>query len=702
MNWSRDKKNDSLSLVFPLALGALAFFIVVGHRALDPSNIAWLGEGDPATHYLGWLFYRNSEWEFPIGLNSSYGLEIANAILYSDSNPLFAFIFKSLRFLLPNTFQYFGIWLFLCFTLQALFGWKLIGLATNSNLLRFLGTGVIVFSPPMIARLHGHLSLVSHFLIIAALYFSFNSDLQRRKFYWGLLVSTTALVHAYLLAIVLAIWIADLVGRTTKAQLSIRSSMYEFLLIFFLVSFFCWQAGYFSVGTGTGSGGFGFYRMNILSPIDSNGWSYIMKDLPQTAGDYEGFNYLGLGTIFLLVLFFPNFLATKNNFFQIIHNYWHLIILFFAFIFYSISNSIAVGIFEFNYILPDSIIGFLNIFRASGRIFWPVFYAITFFLIAFVIRNFEDRTAGFILGLALIFQIFDTSAGWLPLREKNMVESSTEWSSPLVSQFWLDASKKYQKVKHIPIGNNIPAWQYISYYAGKNGLSTNAVYLARVNSASVENAQKQAYETLKSGVFDQDSLYILDDSAFRAALRAGNPAVDLFAKVDGLNVVAPGWKNCVDCRFSGDEIKIDDLLKPLAVGERVSFDSTGYGVNYLRQGWSFPEPWGTWSDSSSSVVFLPTEPKKVDSVLIDFNVLTSPSHPSQRIEILVNGVQASSVTIRESSTAVEVRLPEAAKRNSFSGIKMEFRLPDAAKPRDIGLGDDDRTLALGLRAISLK
>lgn len=89
----KNEKN-SFNLVLPTILGVIAFFLVVGPRAMNPENIAWLGTGDPATHYLGWLFYRNSELVFPLGLNSSYGLEIANFILYSDSNPFLAILFK--------------------------------------------------------------------------------------------------------------------------------------------------------------------------------------------------------------------------------------------------------------------------------------------------------------------------------------------------------------------------------------------------------------------------------------------------------------------------------------------------------------------------------------------------------------------------------------------------------------------------------
>jgi len=103
----------------PLLLGTVAFFIVVGPRVLNPGNIGWIRAGDPATHYLGWHFFRNSEWSFPVGLNPNYGLEISNAILFSDSNPLLAILFKPFAGLLPETFQYFGVWVYACFVLQA-------------------------------------------------------------------------------------------------------------------------------------------------------------------------------------------------------------------------------------------------------------------------------------------------------------------------------------------------------------------------------------------------------------------------------------------------------------------------------------------------------------------------------------------------------------------------------------------------------
>lgn len=54
-------------------------------------------EGDPATHWLGWQFFRNSPLlQWPLGANPDYGMEIGSSIIFSDSIPLLAFIFKPL------------------------------------------------------------------------------------------------------------------------------------------------------------------------------------------------------------------------------------------------------------------------------------------------------------------------------------------------------------------------------------------------------------------------------------------------------------------------------------------------------------------------------------------------------------------------------------------------------------------------------
>ena len=97
--------------ILPIGFGLLVFLLVAGSSILDGSNIQWLGGSlDPAQHYLGWALYRDSPWTLPLGLNPNNGLEFSNAIVFSDSLPLFAILFKSLSHFLPHPFQYFDVW----------------------------------------------------------------------------------------------------------------------------------------------------------------------------------------------------------------------------------------------------------------------------------------------------------------------------------------------------------------------------------------------------------------------------------------------------------------------------------------------------------------------------------------------------------------------------------------------------------------
>ena len=56
------------------------------------------------------------------------------------------------------------------------------------------------------------------------------------------------------------------------------------------------------ISTGVASKGFGLFRMDLLSLIDSQGiWSHFIPNQGGTIYDAEGFNYLGTGMLFLAI-----------------------------------------------------------------------------------------------------------------------------------------------------------------------------------------------------------------------------------------------------------------------------------------------------------------------------------------------------------------------------------------------------------------
>ncbi|WP_236189577.1 DUF6311 domain-containing protein [Pseudomonas pharyngis] len=694
------QEHPALSLL-PLFLGALVFFLVVGPQALNPQNIAWLEQGDPATHYLGWAFFRHSPWTFPLGLNPSYGWELGSAIIFSDSNPLLALLFKPFSAWLPDTFQYFGLWLLACCVLQAWFGWKLMGLMTANPVIRLLGAGLLVFSPAMFLRMGGHLSLAGHFLILAALYLALLPNLRRRRLAWGTLLAVTAWVHAYLLAMVALIWVADLLGKTFNQSLARRQGLIEGGMLFALVSVCCWQAGYFSIADGAASGGFGLYRMNLLSPVDPAGWSLILSGLPKGEGDYEGFNYFGLGVLLLVPPAFLAWLRNRHSLKDEVRARPWLLLAMLGLWLFALSNRIGIGALTFEYPLPDGVIALASIFRASGRMFWPVLYACVLTMIFLVIRGYRPRIAIALLAVVLLIQVADTRGGWMAIRQGKMLAPSSVWSSPMVDPFWASAAARYTNVRSLMPQNQGERWQLIAGFAATHGLKTDAVYLGRMSTSALLLAQQKAQAMLESGQYDPDSLYLLDDNALVDAAKNINSETDLLTRVDGVAVLAPGWKRCRECLQMPDEgqqILLTPLTRP---GQTLTFN---YRNRQLTGGWSKPESWGTWTEGQQAKIQLRVLPP-ARSIVIDALAFISPTHPGQRVIVSLNGQQVLDTRLTQFQ-GNRLEIPISAALNQRLGrddrLDIELQLPDAVSPRQLGINDDSRIMGLGLKTLTVQ
>lgn len=104
-------------------LGMLVFVMIYGIKVCNPVYTAFISlGGDIQQHYLGWCYYRNSGWHFPIGLMDGVIESELISIIYTDSIPLLAVPFKIISPLLPEQFQYFGLWGLLSAGLIGLWG----------------------------------------------------------------------------------------------------------------------------------------------------------------------------------------------------------------------------------------------------------------------------------------------------------------------------------------------------------------------------------------------------------------------------------------------------------------------------------------------------------------------------------------------------------------------------------------------------
>lgn len=698
------------SFLYPLLLGAIAFFVVVGFAPLDPNNADWiLGRLDPTQHYLGWLFYRNGPWTFPVGLSPLFGQDLSSSIVYSDSIPLLAIPLKAIGPLLPDRFHYFGIWIFASFLLQAWLAWKILGFYSKSKALRLLGCGLFVFFPPMLWRINtpagGHSALVGQFLILWALYLILRPTQNKRTLLWVLLLSTTVLTHFYLFAIVSLLWIADLANhRFIQRDMSTKHVLQEILLAFLCTLFLAWQAGYFAISASLNNDrGYGFYGMNVLGLFDSQGWSYVLESRTNPSSWGEGFAYLGLGLIvaglFALIALLKTSSGNISSLKAFFRNHRYLGVLIIFLTVFAISNRVGLGDFSFTYPLPAWLLKMADILRSSARLFWPIHYLLIVTFFVAIVRTFSHKVAIGILALCFILQASDTSKGWLENRKQLATRhSAEEHTENLRNVFWNEAGKRYRDLIIVPSVNRPPNWENFAVYAVTHHMRTNAAHMARVDLAKQEASNIKLNRQIDTGSFDQDTLYVIENRFVIAAL-ASAPENTAIAKIDTFNVIAPKWNICSTCPPIDSALLLARDRYASKLGETISFaNSSPNRSYYLRSGWSWSEYWGTWSDSKVAILNFswPTGPSKSINLKFDTFVVKG-KLPVQEIDVKVNGIFYKKLSLTHVyDNALEIVFtPEMKKAKYFS---VEFDIGHPTRPVDLIVDrPDHRKLGIGVR-----
>ena len=389
-----NKNNNDMLIVFSggYVLGAIIFILIYGFRVLDCSYDAWLMQGgDLYQHYLGWLFFRESPWTFPLGLVEGLIYPEKVSVVYMDSIPIFALIFKALSPLLPQHFQYFGIWGIMCFALQGGIAAIIIRKFADSNIISILISMFFIISPIMIQRMFGHTSLAAHWIILVAIAFFvykqyFSKTLLRNVLCWSLLMILAVCVHIYFLPMVFLLMIGYLVEYYWMSK-KVLNTITVFSSSIFFTLLVMWSLGYFYGNASLAEGGLGYYSANANAFLNSQNWSQFLLPLSlATEGQYEGFAYLGLGIIMLgfLVLscHLNNFSFTETiNEFTNSRTAKAVFLIICIFLLISLSPSVTIGSYKlFTIPYPTFLIEILSIFRASGRFLWPVFYIIVVFV----------------------------------------------------------------------------------------------------------------------------------------------------------------------------------------------------------------------------------------------------------------------------------------------------------------------------------
>lgn len=486
-------KKININIVTAL-LGGIAFVLIYGVKILNPLYTDWLlTGGDPSQHYLGWEFFRRSDWYFPLGLTDQLAYPLKTSVIYTDSIPIFAVFFKLFRSILPRQFQYFGIWGLLCFVLQGYYAAKILGERSSSKTVILAGSVFFIVSPIMIFRMYYHTALAAHWLILLAIYFYSKHEKEYRDIFrpvmqWGILGILIGSIHLYFVPMCGAIllgYILCSIWKERKIRIrffypGISFSVGLFLTIYLL--------GGFSSGADTGTNNLGLFSFNLNAFLNPMSYSTLLKNTSlwnwpfYTQGQYEGFSYLGMGIILLcacgIVLMIRNiFRRRKPSVYQVM-----TVLMSIGLIVLAASPTITWNdklLLQLPY--SSTIYKYWGIFGSCGRMAWPVVY----FLMIFGITSIGDmkwkrkEISCVVLILACLVQVVDLS-GQLYKRHENYSEKVV-YQSPLAGSVWDDiiSSGEYKHVVWVTHNVDHNDVIQVAIYAMRNDMTMGNFYFAR-------------------------------------------------------------------------------------------------------------------------------------------------------------------------------------------------------------------------------
>ena len=404
---------EKYSIWFSVLFAVIIFHAKIGLSTLDPTNYEWLltRHSDWTPDFVAWMYYRDATWSFPIGLFDGYSLPERVSIGLTGGIPLLAIPFKTLSSILPDIFQYFGLWILLCFVLQAIFGYKLLEeLGVKDKLTRMLGACLLVLSYSFLDRI-GHLNLCAHWLILAGLW-SYFSDFSWKKkiLIQSLLVWASVWIHPYLIIFSISIASADFFNQFVLDKKYFFKSLISMLIII-LVAVGAWTIlGNHTMDSESAKAeGFGIFSANLNTFWTPKVDTPLMAALAKAREEqFEGTAYLGLG-ILAFVFFLPWFWLKNKLKLSWSRSYFVIWTLGIAMMLFAVTHIVTFNhrvIIEFN--LPEEVLEKLSILRASGRYIWLIQYLlITSFILLISDLQIRKRWIYLFLALAIIINTVD-------------------------------------------------------------------------------------------------------------------------------------------------------------------------------------------------------------------------------------------------------------------------------------------------------
>jgi hypothetical protein len=534
MSFSRLQHNSSTPIYSGL-MGIVFGLFLIGPSTVWFTNIEWLTSKrineDSRTSQVIWNFFRETPLlQWPLTRVTNYADGADTLFQSAVGLNLLGIPLKYVEFLLPTNFQYLGFWLIICFFLQGYFGARLIEIWSTDKIETILLSSVFLLSPIFLHRIGimGHYDLGAHWILLTGLFLYFNNQFSMRR--WTLIILVALWVNVYITAMIAAIFFAAITKELLIGKLKVKKLIFgaSTLIALSTASFF--MLGYNEYGDS--AAGTGFFRLNLGSfiypKVFDGGTSYqsssqIIENIefvmsrPFAAFEGEGFNFLGISSLFLLI---PASLFALRNFRRIRYKK-HLPILSAAVLMLviALSNQIVFIRREFTIPVPDQFLELRQIFRSATRFAWPLTYLLVLYGLIVLVKVKKKSFRIFAISLVVLLQFADSVH---LLKDVNRHFHDKEQVVLLNSDYWSSIGERIDAIRLVPTfdlisdGKSSDAekwladgkWFSLTEFSGRTRNKINFGYVARPTTAYVDRTNESVQSSIQSENFERRAMYV--------------------------------------------------------------------------------------------------------------------------------------------------------------------------------------------------
>ena len=516
-------------------IGFVAALVIIGPTAIWPTNTTWLNKGDAASAQIAWNYFRHtSPLQWPPTLIPNYGTGWSTYFTGAGGNVLVGVPLRLINSILPDNFQYLGLWMVSCFVLQGYFAAKILSLFLSSRVLVILLTTNFILAPVFIYRigLMSHAQLGAQWLLLCAIYLYIKRD--ENVWHWSLLVAVSHLIEIYMSAVILLVVFSFFISRCiSQSGFRDRVAQLKYAFFPFLTSgFILWILGFFAYPDGVkGDGFFRFGAITFIDPrtSDFSSASLIFNSARNISNQTdnalvgESFMYLGTGTLFGVVFAVVYLFKHRQRI-----EYHHVILLLLSVLLFlvGLSRVVSVGPFEFSYWWPSFFDSVRQTFRAATRFGWLLYYLV-FVSVSVVIGRavISAKKPLSLVVLLLLINVTDQS----PLYASTFAFYRNESQNSV----WFDSSTRevlnhYMAINIYPVFDlqedkstsleSEAMWREGSMFAGlllvssELNMKSNFAYQSRSVGDVIEKENSRLGNRIQSGTINRGELFAFSNS----------------------------------------------------------------------------------------------------------------------------------------------------------------------------------------------